>query len=115
MRDVPNNFHSNSTSILVVTGASDGIGREFAIQLAAAGFNILLVARNEAALTSVATEIGVSSRMARTYVAHVLLIATKTAGKVETRIQLVDFAKNDPAALNALKSVVANLDVGVLG
>ena len=43
---------------LVVTGASDGIRKEFALQLAAAGFNILLVARNEAALTSVAAEIG---------------------------------------------------------
>lgn len=50
---------SNTTSSSVVTGASDGIGKEFALQLAAAGFNILLVARNEAALTSVATEIGV--------------------------------------------------------
>ena len=43
---------------LVITGASDGIGKEFALQLAAAGFNILLVARNEAALTAVAAEIG---------------------------------------------------------
>lgn len=53
--------------------------------------------------------------MTRIYVAHILLVATKTAGKVETRIQLLDFARNDPAALNALKSVVADLDVGVLG
>lgn len=47
--------------------------------------------------------------------AHLLLVAKKTAGKVETQIQLIDFAKNDPAALNALKSVVGGLDVGVLG
>ncbi|KAH0835497.1 hypothetical protein J3R83DRAFT_9166 [Lanmaoa asiatica] len=87
-------FGATKGAWAVITGASDGIGKEFALQLATTGFNILLVARNEAALTSVAAE-----------------IVSKTAGKVETRIQLVDFAKNDPAALNALKSVVGGLDV----
>ncbi|KAF8129950.1 hypothetical protein EV363DRAFT_1219869 [Boletus edulis] len=90
-------FGATKGAWAVITGASDGIGKEFALQLAAAGFNTLLVARNEAALTSVAAE-----------------IASKTAGKVEARIQLVDFAKNDPSALNALKSVVSGLDVGIL-
>jgi hypothetical protein len=42
----------------VVTGASDGIGREFAIQLAKAGFNVLLAARNQAKLDAVVDEIG---------------------------------------------------------
>ena len=45
-------------SSLVVTGASDGIGREFAIQLAKAGFNILLAARNQAKLDAVVDDIG---------------------------------------------------------
>lgn len=44
-------------SLLVVTGASDGIGREFALQLAKAGFNILLAARNPEKLATVASEI----------------------------------------------------------
>jgi NADPH:quinone reductase-like Zn-dependent oxidoreductase len=43
---------------LVVTGASDGIGREFAIQLARAGFNVLLAARNQAKLDTVVDDIG---------------------------------------------------------
>jgi len=43
---------------LVITGASDGIGREYSIQLAKKGFNVLVVARNEAALKSVTDEIG---------------------------------------------------------
>lgn len=47
-----------SDGVQVVTGASDGIGREYAIQLAEKGFNILAVARNEAALTAVTDEIG---------------------------------------------------------
>jgi NADP-dependent 3-hydroxy acid dehydrogenase YdfG len=42
----------------VVTGASDGIGREFALRLAEAGFNILLVARNRDMLAILAEEIG---------------------------------------------------------
>jgi NADP-dependent 3-hydroxy acid dehydrogenase YdfG len=45
-------------SFLVVTGASDGIGREFAIQLARAGFNVLLAARNQAKLDTVVDDIG---------------------------------------------------------
>jgi len=46
------------TCQLVITGASDGIGREYSIQLAKKGFNVLVVARNEAALESVTDEIG---------------------------------------------------------
>jgi hypothetical protein len=45
-------------SLLVITGASDGIGREYAIQLAKKGFNVLVVARNESALSAVTDEIG---------------------------------------------------------
>lgn len=42
----------------MVTGATDGIGKEFALQLGKAGFNILLVARNEELLLQTAAEIG---------------------------------------------------------
>lgn len=45
----------------VVTGATDGIGKEFALQLARAGFNILLVARNKNLLSTTADEIGTQS------------------------------------------------------
>lgn len=45
------------TDLQVVTGASDGIGREFALQLSKAGFSILLVARNQVALETLAKEI----------------------------------------------------------
>lgn len=42
----------------MVTGATDGIGKEFALQLAKAGFNVLLVARNKDLLTQTAADIG---------------------------------------------------------
>jgi len=40
----------------VITGASEGIGREYALQLAKAGFNLVLVSRTTANLERVATE-----------------------------------------------------------
>jgi 17beta-estradiol 17-dehydrogenase / very-long-chain 3-oxoacyl-CoA reductase len=52
-------MHSDMFS--VITGASDGIGREFALQLAKAGFNVLLAARNRDMLATLAEEIGTNT------------------------------------------------------
>lgn len=41
-----------------MTGCTNGIGLEFARQLAAKGFGIILVGRREAALEAVAKELG---------------------------------------------------------
>lgn len=90
-------FGATKGAWAVVTGASDGIGREFALQLASAGFSVLLVARNQAMLSDVANE-----------------IAERTSGRVESKIYLIDFAKNDAEAFDGLKTLLGNLDVGVL-
>lgn len=43
---------------IVVTGATDGIGKSYAKQLAKQGVNIILVSRTQAKLEAVAAEIG---------------------------------------------------------
>jgi NADPH:quinone reductase-like Zn-dependent oxidoreductase len=58
----------------VVTGASDGIGKAFAIELARAGFKVALVARNKDKTQEVADEI-------------------KSNFKVETKVIVYDFNK----------------------
>jgi len=90
-------FGATKGSWAVVTGASDGIGREFSLQLAAAGFNILLVARNRDSLATLAEEIG-----------------TKYGPSVNAKVQLIDFSMNHEAAYQSLAAVCAPLDIGVL-
>ncbi|KAJ3733814.1 3-ketoacyl-CoA reductase [Lentinula guzmanii] len=79
----------------IVTGASDGIGKEFAFQLAKAGFNVYLVARNIELLDTTASEI-----------ASKYSVATKTSS--------IDFAKADNAAYEALSAEFQELEIGVL-
>ncbi|KAF7307155.1 Very-long-chain 3-oxoacyl-CoA reductase [Mycena indigotica] len=89
-------FGAKKGAWAVVTGASDGIGKEFATQLAGRGFNVLLVARNAAVLSTVGQE-----------------IESKYPG-TQTAIHTIDFAKADEAAYEAFARQVAALDVGVL-
>jgi short-subunit dehydrogenase len=49
----------------LITGASGGLGQEFAKQLAARGFDVVLVGRDTAALETLAQEIRAAGRMAR--------------------------------------------------
>ncbi|KAF6760181.1 3-ketoacyl-CoA reductase [Ephemerocybe angulata] len=88
-------FGAKKGAWAVVTGATDGIGKEFAGQLAKAGFNVLLVARNTALLSSVGEEI-------------------QQKYKVQTQSHSVDFAKSGDAEYEAFEKAVAGLDVGVL-
>jgi len=51
-------YAQNKEAWAVVTGATDGIGKEFAFQLAAANYNIVLVSRTQKRLDDMANEIG---------------------------------------------------------
>ena len=44
-------------SYVLITGASEGIGKEFAYNLASQGFNIILLSRNEAKLNLLAEDL----------------------------------------------------------
>ena len=98
----------------MVTGATDGIGKEFAIQLAKAGFNILLVARNKDLLAQTASEISMSPCSADAYLTDDIRdIAAKY--QVSAASHSIDFAKADESAYDAFTAAVEGRDVGVLG
>lgn len=79
-----------------MTGASDGLGKEYALQLARAKFNIVLVSRTESKLVALAEEI------------------TKRFPHVQTKILAMDFARNADADYKALGDLVSDLDVSIL-
>lgn len=77
----------------VVTGASDGIGRAFALRLGALGFDVVLVARRGALLEALARELAERHR-------------------VETRCVALDLGQ--PGSVEALLAATRGLDVGLL-
>ncbi|XP_066912304.1 inactive hydroxysteroid dehydrogenase-like protein 1 [Clytia hemisphaerica] len=82
----------------VVTGASEGIGRGYAIQLAARNMNVFLISRNVVKLQNVQQEIF------RLY-----------GNKVKTICYPLDMTKlSDSSVYDALKSKLDELDVGIL-
>jgi len=77
----------------VVTGASSGIGREMALQLAEAGLNVVLVARGREALDALASEV-------------------EARYGVEARVVAADLGT--PAGIEAVEEASRHLDVGLL-
>ncbi len=77
----------------LITGASSGIGKEFARQIAASGINIVLVARREPLLRTVGAE------------------CTRASG-VEHRIIPLDLS--EPDFLPSLADATRDLDVGLV-
>lgn len=70
----------------MVTGASAGIGREFATQLAASGYSVVLVARNEAELARVAENL-MATFGAQTEVFSVNLLESVDLERVIRRLE----------------------------
>jgi 17beta-estradiol 17-dehydrogenase / very-long-chain 3-oxoacyl-CoA reductase len=80
----------------VITGASDGIGKEFALQLAQKGFNIVLVSRTASKLDALAAD-----------------ISAKYAG-VQCKTLAIDFAKDSAEDYQRLERLVDGLDIAIL-
>lgn len=109
-------FGAKKGAWAVVTGASDGIGKEFSFQLARAGFNVLLVARNQQLLASTALEIGtILIPLTRTAAYDYSFIVEKKYPGVSTATHSIDFSQNDEAAYRNLAAAFDGLDIGVLG
>merc|ERR1711939_574437 len=82
----------------VVTGASDGIGKEYAIQLAQKGFNLVLISRTASKLDTLSTE-----------------ITQKYAGsQIAVKTLAMDFSLNKDEDYAKLKALIDSLDVGIL-
>ncbi len=77
----------------LITGASDGIGRAFAAQLAEQGFDLILVARRDAALQELAMDLG-------------------TRFGVDVRVLAMDLS--DPSAVPELMSLTESTPVGLV-
>ena len=77
----------------IVTGASDGIGRAFAYDLASAGMNVVLVARRGEILQEIASELRAQHR-------------------VSTLVITVDLARADAVAM--ISAATSDLDAGLL-
>jgi 3-oxoacyl-[acyl-carrier protein] reductase len=84
--------------LALVTGASQGIGRAIALQLAAEGAAVALAARNEEKLRTVADEIQAAGGTAETFA---LDIASEDSIKAAAKAVLAKFSKIDILVNNA--------------
>lgn len=92
----PKNLSEKYGSWALITGATDGIGKAFAYQLAKQGLNLILVSRNPSKLKTVSSEI--------------------QAEFPETKIKTVvfDFSGEIVSGIHLIKDAIKGLDVGVL-
>ncbi|KAF9917097.1 hypothetical protein BX616_001957 [Lobosporangium transversale] len=79
----------------VITGATDGIGKEFAFQLASKKMNIVLVSRTESKLAAIGAEL-------------------EQKYNIETKHYAMDFAKGADSDYQALQQLLSPLEVTVL-
>jgi short-subunit dehydrogenase len=93
MNPLPPTFLLRYGPWALVTGASDGIGRAFARELAAAGFNLVLVARREDRLQALANEL-------------------RAARGTQNVVLALDLADRDAHA--TLAAATETLDIGLL-
>ncbi|KAH9271170.1 hypothetical protein BASA83_006714 [Batrachochytrium salamandrivorans] len=89
---------STSRPWAVVTGASDGIGKEFVLQLAHLGYNIVLISRSETKLQAVVDT----------------LQKKKATAATKTVVLPVDYTTAGDEQYLAVKAVLSPLHIAVL-
>eukprot|EP01016_Furgasonia_blochmanni_P007677 TRINITY_DN13076_c0_g2_i1.p1 TRINITY_DN13076_c0_g2~~TRINITY_DN13076_c0_g2_i1.p1 ORF type:complete len:226 (+),score=36.17 TRINITY_DN13076_c0_g2_i1:59-736(+) len=93
-RDLLNIYGPNSWA--VITGATSGIGKGFALALARTGFNICIIGRNQEKLRSVESEI------------------KNQNNAIQVKTITIDLSKaTDSAVIDALFSQIQDLDIGI--
>jgi len=80
----------------IVTGATDGIGKAYAFELARQGLNVLIISRTESKLVDIEKEI--KEKYSSVKVDHLA----------------IDYSNFDESARSAVKKKIEDLDVGVL-
>ncbi|CCJ29605.1 unnamed protein product [Pneumocystis jirovecii] len=88
-------FQTRSGAWAIITGASEGIGREFSLQLSERGFNVIIISRSKDKLKALSQEIE------NTY-------ATKTI------VHTMDFSKLKDKDYEALNEIIRDLDIKIL-
>jgi short-subunit dehydrogenase len=96
-----------SEQVVVITGASQGIGRETALRFAGRGASVVVAARNEEALSRLAAEIGRLSGQAEAVVADVAEYSD--VERIGTRA-LERFGRVDTWVNNAAVSIYATVE-----
>lgn len=97
-----------------VTGSSDGIGKEYAKELARQGINVVLIARNEAKLKAVADEIGKCESVSLEDLFLSLFLSPVAESKVQTKIVVADFTEG-AQVYEHIESELSQLPVAILG
>ncbi|TWI57909.1 SDR family NAD(P)-dependent oxidoreductase [Halalkalibacter nanhaiisediminis] len=113
-----------SGTVVWITGASSGLGRELAIQAARRGATVVLLARNEARLASVKAEIEKGGGTTLVYTldvsdqqatlkqaAHIL----KEVGSIDVLINNAGFAVFEEVQAASIDTVKEMFDVNVIG
>lgn len=88
-------YGAKNGTYCVVTGASDGIGKEYAKQMASRGFNLILISRTLSKLEALQTE------FQETY-------------KIKVEILAIDIAKDELSHYEQIKSICSTLPISVL-
>lgn len=92
----PNSSHRDQATWALITGATDGIGKEFALQLAKKGFNVVLASRTQSKLDSVKQEV------------------TAAAPGAQVKTVAIDFSKAEDADYARLEKEVQSVPLAIL-